>query len=432
MLTRQKQKRYSFFLFPFIIALSIFFTSCDGVRNDLIPSRNSMLGSLPKKSAEAYLELSNLLDDSGKTKLEKSTMGIRHLDELITFIDSRLQNQKDYADLVKLLPKREGAALKVAFERANFYKKKEFVDQGLEELNMIRNATIQSRNNYIDLLKILPEEESIKLKNSISECTNQPEINILIQSKLPKKLKNLGEDTQQKLAKLSDKERGKIMVGAMKAEGFSINPLIQKKEQSSTNNNIKPAPNSHENNVKVEDKAKKTKMELEQQDKPPITNASAADATEDYTTLFSSDQDINALVNAKTQESNEHDANEEDPPKDSWGTKLPLKSEERQRFLMLIMQFSQSDQKKLKELFDEAEPISIQNFLSVYEQGFNMDEHVELLSTMIYLYKGWPSLTIKLCNNPTSLGTGDKIKLFRNTTTYQLSLLSKLDALLSQ
>lgn len=430
MLTRQKQKWYSFFLFPFIIALSIFFTSCDGVRQDLIPSRNSMLANLPQKNAEAYLELSNLLDDNGKTKLEKTTMGIHNLDELITFIDSSLQDHKDYADLVKLLPKREGVALKAAFERANFEKKKALVDKRLEELNMIRNATIQSRNNYIDLLKILPEEESIKLKNSISECTNQAEINSLIQSKLPKRLKNLGEDTQQKLAKLSDKEREKIMVGAMKAEGFSINPLIQKKELSSTKHNTTPAP--HGNNVKIGDKAEKTKMELEQQDKPPIINASAADDTTDYTTLFSSDEDINALVDAKIQECNEHAANEEDTLKDSWGTKLPLKGQDRQDFLMLIMQFSQSDQKKLKELFDEAEPISIRNFLSVYEQGFSKSERVELLSTMIYLYKGWPSLTIKLCNNPTSLTTGDKFQLFRKTTKYQLSLLTTLDALLSQ
>ncbi|WP_339044668.1 hypothetical protein [Cardinium endosymbiont of Tipula unca] len=389
-----------------------------------------MLGDLPKKSAKAYLELSNLLDDQDKTRLEKSIMAIRHSDELIAFIDSRLQIQKNYIDLVKLLPKREGIALKEKFESANFEQMTALVMQGLKELSVIHNATIQSRNNYIDLLKILPEEAALELKNSIAKCTNQAEIDTLIKSKLPNKLKNLDQATQQKLAKLPDSEREKIMVGAMKAEGATINPSIENKKPSSTKNNAPPTPNAHENNMKVEDKAEKTKVELAQQDKTPTINESA-DATEDYTTLFSSDQDINVLVNAKIQESNAH-ANEENTPQDSWGTKLPLKGNMRQQFLMLIMQFSQPDQKKLKELFDEAEPVSIQNFLSVYDQGFSMSERVELLSTMIYLYKGWPSLTIKLCNNPTSLGTGDKINLFRNTTRPQLSLLTKLDALLSE
>lgn len=115
---------------------------------------------------------------------------------------------------------------------------------------------------------------------------------------------------------------------------------------------------------------------------------------------------------------------------DEWGPKLSLEGEERKQFLFSIMEFPQADQNALKDLFDKVNPDSIQNFLSVYHTGFNKKERIELLGTIIYLYKGWPPLTIKLCNTSSSLSNFDRLSIWKKTRSDQVTLLTKLDELL--
>ncbi|TDG95115.1 hypothetical protein [Cardinium endosymbiont of Culicoides punctatus] len=401
MLTEQKRKKRMFFSFSFILILvcSVFLTGCGGVQSELIPARNLELKKLPEKSKEAYLELSSLLDDDGKLILEKEIKHISKQDELRTFIDSRLFIQRNYVKLVKLLPEHEVVSLKKEFQKfksTDLQKTDQMLTQRLNDFNILLSTNAQTQNMYIALLKSLQEEESIHLKHSVVQCKNQSEIDELLESKLPKKLKLVDKNIQKKLARLSDSDRIKIITSARKAEGL---------------------PHSVRHYASVADVGShgSTQVKDEFQDKNK----------EDDTILFYSDQvmDIDILLDEKLQEPTEH--------KDDWGDKLPLQGENRKRFLMLIMEFGHADQKVLKELFDKAEEESIYNFLSVYETGFNKSERVELLATLIYLYKGWPSLTLKLCNNPTALSMGDKFTIFKKTTKNQLNLLTQLDAVLS-
>jgi hypothetical protein len=235
----------------------------------------------------------------------------------------------------------------------------------------------------------------------------------------------LDESTKKELVKLPDKERQNILVKSMQEEGLPTHHSYHLVEQP------KGVYLEEDDVVSLF-----TGKDIQMLDKPdgadsPDNKGEANNTKIEMDEKIKAGLDLKRLVAHKAIEANKQ-PKVEDRPKDDWGTKLPLEGDARKSFLGMIMQFNQIDQKKLKELFDKAEPVSIQNFLSVYETGFNKGERLALLATMIYLYKGWPALTLKLCNDPNALSNGNKFAIFRKTTSSQLNLLTRLDSLLSE
>lgn len=423
MSNRKDQARYALFTHYFLlyaIAIAYFaFASCNGVRKGLIPERNAILGELPIESQNKCMELFKMNNDDGKVKIEKEISNIRTKDALINFINKSLQNHIIYNRLLQLLPKPERLAWQQKFAKTpDLDDQARLIAQNEMLLQKIQHVSMQHQQHYIDLLEIVSDEEAVALKNKILQSTKAEEIERLIASKLPKEFNALSDEAKEKLSHLPDHERQEIIKATMRKNGTKDDSAIQ--SSTTMNHHQATALPNHQDDLAAE-KAQPSEMQLNNTPTDPNTSNDGHAATS------SSEPDINTLIEQKIQAQQNKD---EAMPQDDWGPKLSLAGEERKQFLTCIMQFSQLDQKSLKELFDKANPNSIDNFLSVYYTGFNTDERTELLATMIYLYKGWPERTIRLCNTPTALSWYDKISLFQQTTKKQLNLLTKLDNLL--
>ncbi|MGI2298323.1 hypothetical protein ACRRVB_00625 [Candidatus Cardinium hertigii] len=369
MLNRSAGKINRFFLHYFLL-YAIFATcfacfSCNGVRTELIPKRNPILGKLSEKGKTKYIELLGINDDAGKQKIEKAICNIKTRDDLENFINNNLENHRSYNRLLKFLPKPERPSFQTYFNKADLNGQAKLIKQNEKLLQQIQLTSIECQQHYIDLLEIVSNQKAIELKNKILDATKPEEIKQLIISTLPNPFHKLNDHEKASLSQLPDHDRQEILksihCNSQKDGVVHHHPgaLIKQKEQA-------------------------------QPKKDKVVSA------------------------------------------DGWGPKLSLEGEERKQFLFSIMEFSQADQNSLKELFDKVKRDSIDNFLSVYHTGFNKQERIELLGTIIYLYKGWPTLTIKLCNAPSSLSWFDKFGLFKKTQKYQLNLLTKLDALLQE
>ncbi|WP_250238361.1 hypothetical protein [Cardinium endosymbiont of Oedothorax gibbosus] len=358
-----------------------------------MPKRNKLLGSLPGKSKKDYLILIQMMDDREREQLEQEVKTIKDLDVLKNFIKKSLQNRRAYDNLLKRLPKPERIALEQKLAKvADPDGQVKLIDQHSNELQVIENAFMPDRQHYIDLVEVLPDDQAIALKNKIVQATSPNEVGQLIASWLPESFKQLNDHAKEKLSKLPDHERQKILKAAMSQNGK------------------KGGLDMHTATV-----TEKTSVD------PAALPPSYEEATGPNTDSISQ-LDIHKLIEQM----------DGGIPQDGWGPKLPLEGEEREEFVLLIMEFSESHQKVLKELFDKADRHSIANFFAVFFGGFNEKERIELLATIIYLYKVDPLLTIKLCNNPASVGWWDRFSLYKKTNPTQLNLLKKLDELLSQ
>lgn len=380
MLTIQS-KKYSFLLhYFFFLLLQSILASCGGIRHDLIPEPNLLLRKLPDEQSEAYLQLTQMLNEVGKKKLEKIINKITTVDELSGFIDDSLQTRKAYMDLIKWLPKYEGLQLQKELKAVADPKEvKSLIDQSSSGLKVIQSANLTHQCFYKDLLQVLPENQSMELKTEVSKCNNQHELDQLISSKLPQQLKVLDDKAKQDLITSPTTERQSILVNAMQKEGLPTNtlPILNQ------SNHIMASVT--QNRLSATDKSV--------QEGAPVENV--------------------------------------DMPEDGWGAKLPLQGDERKAFLKLVVAFALSDQKELKNLFDDIHAVSIKNFLYVYNKHFSIEEQSDLLQTIIYLYKGWPKTTIQLCNDPDSLSFCRKMTIFNRTQPYQRALLTALGDYLS-
>ena len=403
--------------FVFWIPMAVYFIliSCSGVRKDMIPSRNDMLGKLTDEGQEAYLELMEIAEEDISVKLEARIQSIQILDQLQDFIKDQLQAQKKYKQLLDFLPKSEAIELKKKIaETRTLEEGADIIEQQLNQFSLLQSTKHQQL--YVDLVQVLPDDQTIQLKSNILGCANTNQIDQLILSKLPASFKKLDNDCQASFRDLSPVRRQKILIESMK-------PIADSGHDASAidNNNLEDEPNAQ-----IFAKSNKNALSIDKQRDSPCTNGHSNDSA--IASPNTAKDDIRLLIDKVAKE----DLNNEDIPVDSWGSKLPLRGKERKDFFKLIMQFPQSDQKTLKKLFDLAEEISIQNFLLVYATGFNVEERINLLSTMIYLYKLDKNLTIKLCNDPESLSTYDEMSIWKKTNTNQLNLLKKLRDLLNE
>lgn len=434
MVGMQPTNKKTFFDYPFcLFMLGITFvlqTGC-GVRNDLIPIQNTTLGQLPKQNKKAYQKLYNLLDEASKEKLEQRVNKIQDVDTLCNFIEIHLRVQQTYQTLRTILPEGKRTRLVQAVQKADQLEDiTTLIKSAALDLQPFQACSLGTQQNCTDLLQVLPAAQAHALKEAISTCTGPIEVEELIQSKLPYKLQVLDASTKQAFINLAEAERKAILAKALQEEHkaskrqnnvpFSRQDDLEQADPSET-----PIPSQTTN-------ANDAKQQATDTLSPLLNDANAAVTSGSMSTMppKSLGLDLEQLVMQKEREAKVQPA--VDLPQDAWGTKLPLQGQAREHFLDLVLQFSNSDQAKLKELFDKAQPISIRNFLSVYDTGFDPNECVTLLGTMTYLYKGWPELTLKLCNNPRSLSTGDKLTIFRKTSDTQLKLLTRLDQLLSK
>lgn len=405
MLHKTGQKIGSCFVHCFLLyAIAVAylpFASCNGVRHELMPKRNVILDKLSEKSKGDYLILTQIIpNDHEKKQLEEKVNTIENPCDLEKFIQQSFENYIAYNNLLRLLLEPEQTELKQKFAKSDLDGQVKLLDQSLRPLKMLQNAPVSTQQNYIDLLKILPDSRAIALKTEIVQATSLYEVDRLVASCLPNSFKQLDDNHKEVLSKLSDHERQEILKVAMQQ------------------NDTKDGFDMH------------TGQEQSSKVKPNHTPTAPNTPNDAHLTISASKPDINKLIEQKVKA--QQDKGEKGIPQDGWGTKLPLIGEARKQFLNSIIQFSQSDHKALKELFDKANAGSIENFFYVFFTGFSQDERIELLATMIYLYRLCPALTIKLCNEPISVSCFEKLRLYHNTTGNQLNLLKKLDKLLSQ
>lgn len=385
------------------ILFVLFSTSCNGVRRELMPQYNSMLGELSKPAKEAYLELRNLLDDEDKVKLQEQIGQIKQVKVLEDFIYKRLENQKKYNEVLKLLPRSDQIKLKGQFAECNTLDgRKSALNEYSKPFEMIQQVDALTKQHYIDLIALLSDDQATAFKNEVIQFNDAQKVVERIASKFCNVFGELEEGIKNRLSKLEDDERQDILRSVMQPndtkDGSSIH--TEKEQPSKVQSSNKPIG-------------------------PNVPN-------DDHTTIALSA--IDKLIEQKVKDKQEQKKKNEAIPKDEWGDKLSLIKEKKNEteFLSWVMQFDEADQKILKELFYKVVPDSLNKFFTVFFDGFNGEEHMQLLATMIYLYQIAPLLTIKLCNAPQSLKTWEKYKVYNRTTKNQLRLLTKLDDLLKK
>lgn len=367
MFNRQEEKRCScfthYFLFYVIPIIYLFCTSCFGVREELIPERNKNISNLPEGVKEMYAIINHSLNDHQKEQLQEKVSSIKDLAALAEYIKKTYKFYKIHKEQVKLYPKSERDALEENF------------NENICCLNKIEKIINESVNRFKGI-------------NNASNQTRQTYIDLL--EILPEgeamKLKN-------KIISTTNSEHLKQLIK-------SNNPF--EKLDENTKKTMTQLPDKKRQNI-----LKKEYPLLKDKDEGSAITVSCLEGLND-----DEDKDENKAI-----------------PQDGWGDKLSLEGQERKEFLIHIMEFSISDQKKLKDLFDKAEKGSIINFFEIYfnYKIFNKDERIELLSTMMYLYKALPDLTIKLCNEPEKVTQWEKFQLFKKTNSTQLKLLQKLE-----
>ncbi|WP_243517672.1 MULTISPECIES: hypothetical protein [unclassified Candidatus Cardinium] len=388
MLNNKTHKIHSLFIqyfFFYALVVAYFpFTGCFGVRKDLVPQRNEVLGGLPYNIKKLYLELTQMLDDDERKVLETKINTIKDPHRLTYFIEKCI----DYKGILKLLPKPERALCKQAFTNAfDINHAEKLIKQYQNELKMIYNASIQTQQYYIDLLQVLPEDQATALKKQIVQSTSPTDVDQLIILYLPNAFKKIDEDTKKELISLPDEKRQEILKKAM------------------------------------EKNEKKHFVDGE------LDSLSDFDYDSEYDADSNDEKENISITNLIQQKIEEQENKEdEDIPQDKWGKKLKLQGEKREQFVLYTLDLKPGDESKLKELFTKADQEGLDNLADVFFEVFPTDkERKDLLDTMIYLYKGWPKDTLLLCNHPASFGAGKKLQLFWHTNKYQRTLLTKLD-----
>ncbi|WP_419241020.1 hypothetical protein [Cardinium endosymbiont of Nabis limbatus] len=282
-----------------------------------------------------------------------------------------------------------------------------------DDLEKFIHQRYERTQMYRDLLAILPKNEAIALKNNIDQAGSQDEVDELIALKFPTAFKQLDDSNKEKFFNLADDGRKKVLKNLMQQSDTTMLPAHQKTGATT--------PHAHQ---------KADVITPPPHEKTDTTTPPAHQKTD--ATAPPPDQkpkDISQLIKEQQQIQQKKG---DDTPQDSWGTKLPLKGDERKRFLNLINIFSQSDQNYLKELFNQTGLGSLKNFFKVFFTGFSEDERIGLLETMIILYKDNKDLALTLCNNPKSLSGWNKGRIgLLIGIGYRTSLLKKLDKLLS-
>ncbi|AXI24040.1 hypothetical protein CE557_204 [Cardinium endosymbiont of Sogatella furcifera] len=246
-----------------------------------------------------------------------------------------------------------------------------------KDQNLVEKLINQYHTLYIILHPILPKDQFFALKNSIAQVTNLKEADTVdqyIESQLPKPFIKLSDEDRENICKLPEGQRNNILAI------MTPNELHEAEDQ--------PAH-------------KGTTVQLET---------------------------IHQLI----QEGKAQQAQDEDTPEDGWGDKLPLKGKDRMVFLNLMVEYNDNDQKALKMLFDEVDADSVRNLAILFARRFTKEENRRLVSAMIYLYKGWPADTIKMCNNTAEMSLMEQLKIFRRTTGSQLDALQQLNKYLKE
>lgn len=445
MLTKYTQKNISFtlayFLFSIpIIAYCAFLQGCACSQQGTMPKYNVCVTKLPEKNKKDLLNLRYALanDREENAKVDQIINTIRKPDRLIAFIEKRVENEKNYQKVFKLLAKSERNLLKIKVYKAVFieplkkdsnpldmeikvmdllYEQDRIIEEYAAPLRLIDTLDIGNQQSYIDMIEVLPDDEAIALKNSIIACSNSFQVSQLILSKLPKPLKNLTNDERANLSKLPDQDRQAILRAAMQKDHLPNKLKVNSHGQGGIDDHKRPA--DHRNSISpVEQTNYKP-------DKPLTdTNVSQSTLTNNGETTPKASLDINQLIQQKIEaHKNKPEPTPED--QDEWGPKLPLKDENRQKFLMYMVAFSPENGKSLKELFDQTPPKYIKNFFTVFFKDFNESERNELLKNLIYMKNNSPEVAINLCQK--TLTWYQKIYLYRNKNNISINLLEKLE-----
>ena len=426
MLHKTDPKRCScfihYFLFYAIFVAYLPLTGCFGPRTDLIPKINSALSELSDTSKKEYITINEMLRPDQKKKFKQKIDTISKPDDLQSFIKKMHQNCIDYNDLLKLLTKSERTELTKKFDEViiDVDAQAKLIEETSRPLQMIEDATMQNKQDYIDLLELLPDNKAIALKNKIVKFTNPKDADQFIKSQFDTLFKQLDDKTKAALSKLRDTKRQEVLRKIM-----NDNAKKDSHTGKVTGNNQTVAQTNNQNSSASKE---------EQQNEVPSNNQSTNPGTPNNSdsTTSSSELDVDKLIqNAEEEEEKEEEAKKNQDIQDDWGPKIPLEGDARKEFKTSMIVFDPEDQKKFKELADQVDPGSMINFFYAYENGFNKEERIELLSTIITLYKGKPELTIKMCNRPNNLSWGDTFAIGMCLGLAGVKPLYKLQACLS-
>ena len=432
MFTFQHQKKYSFvvsYTFFFLLLPSLFLISCGlscGVRKDLIPVCNDHLGKLPEEAKQKYRKLCNMLDDASVRKLEQHIRPMDDIGKLEQYIGSKLKEEENYKTLREFLPAHQAAALKTQVEAAKSLEERgRFINEYWNTIKIFHACNDDTRCHYSGLIKALPKEEAAQLKVKMVQCKTVVEIEELVKAKLPKQIQDLDNAATEQIMKLSDKALANVLQQAL--------------AQEQTKDAAAPASLLPETLEGEEPKP----TDGEEPSTPDITNPSKESNDDKDVDASKTPSKTAPILDLNTMIADQLEKDlrkrKEENEDDGWGRKLPLQGQERKDFLNRMITFEKTTEKKmggedvLKELFNNTNDGNIRNFLRVYNECFSDQEQINLLQTMIALYRDSKALTIRLSNTSTPLGIGDQWALLRKTKepVPSLSLLLKMQTCLS-
>lgn len=374
-------------ILPFVVAMLT--TSC-GINKQLMVKKDPFFNTLPSPTKTAYKTLCKVLDENKKYQLESTCKKVHDVQKIQSFIQETYQIQKQYLTLINLLPETECKILKKQIQNSNLYDVKNIIQQPkyttiLKLWNSLGNNT---KVKYIQLLKNQQEPQIVNtIKAQLFQSTPQKNTKEIITQLI---------QTPQSSQKFSNNHSFKSPKN-FKPEKSDPQTTPSITQKIGNKNNANGTYEKEEEELYIT--PKETESSIPYQD----------DFSDDFIEIY-------------------------DSQTDDWTEKLNLNKAQKKAFFDILMEFSQKDQSSLKELINQTEQENIENFCIVYfQQGnFTKEEKSELLATLIYLYKGWPKIALKLCNCPWGLSNMEQLLIFRRTRPKQLKLLLRLNDLISQ
>lgn len=390
---KNQQKKLSlsqYALLRILFLLFTFFINCNCLgclTKGIVPKTNALIANLPHESKTKLLNLNNELRDNNDqlNKLQKDIDNVKDPEKLKAFIKQRFDNQEYYNFSLKLLHKSERNNFKEKFNKitnieaqTNFITKYKIKFSTVLDYNDDSNLT----RMYVDLVELLPSNDSMTLQNKVLETTNPDQVYRVIRSEFDKIFESLSDSTKEARKKRilrfkDDHERQNCIKKIM---------AIVKSKKTDNPNPTKP----------IQKLPNKTKLNLEETQ--PITNE------KDRVDQNENEDEIDEIINKSAEND---DKTMQNVSNDDWGKNLDLEEPERHEFLTILISFQDPRPPQtsliLKTMLNALSRCKRNSdlFFGIYRtQCHTVEDRTKLLQSAVCIYRKDPNLVVRLCSTP--------------------------------
>jgi len=402
---RKKYACTSNFLFYCILCVcALCSTNCGFWKRSLVPTSARLLAELDDEQKKSYKELYDLLEEPQKNKINHQVQQRPDKDDLVIFITQMLTLQKRYHSYRQIFLTKDANKLQKEVKAVTDYTRMDQLINHYYRENKVYVDNFdacdeETKSNYRALLKSMVAEEADRCKAEMMECQELETFKQRVEAKLPASLKQLSTTQKQQISNLPDEQRSNLLKAMKEKDDAEIGSEVP---TSSEGDDTPSNPKDPNDAVAV------LVTPTISTNRNPTAPSSAAG--------LSIDQLIkdNLAEATKKQE-------------DGWGSKLTLEGEDRKLFLADIALVDPNLMGALKKLFAIADDNSVHNFSEAYKSGkLHPRERVGLLVTLGKIYHEHPSIGLKICNNPSSIGSWDKMNIYTSVGSEGTGLLTKL------